>query len=134
MQTLAAVSISLPEDQPVWLICKSGKRSAVGARILSRCGLDVVDVQGGMAAWRMSGGVIERGTPTFPYVPMLAAFTLGLAPFWPRPHLIEKLEMLANGGLSAMDSVDVLFHGAPWIWFGVAVVEYARQRMSGSDT
>lgn len=45
----------------------------------------------------------------------IAALTLGLAPFFPEPHVWEKLKMLANGELSRpIDIFDLLLHGAPW--------------------
>ena len=45
----------------------------------------------------------------------IAALTLGLAPFFPEPHVWEKLKMLASGELSRpIDIFDLLLHGAPW--------------------
>jgi len=47
---------------------------------------------------------------------VLAALALGLAPFVPEPHLVEKLRMLAAGELSRpIDIFDLLMHAAPWI-------------------
>lgn len=47
---------------------------------------------------------------------ILAALTLGLAPFVPEPHLWEKLKMLAAGTLSRpIDIFDLLLHAAPWL-------------------
>lgn len=44
------------------------------------------------------------------------AATLGLAPFYPEPHLWEKLKMLFRGTLSKpIDIFDMLMHGAPWL-------------------
>lgn len=49
-------------------------------------------------------------------VAVLAALTLGLAPFVPKPHIVEKLQMLFAGRLSRpIDIFDLLMHGAPWI-------------------
>jgi hypothetical protein len=46
---------------------------------------------------------------------VLAALTLGLAPFRP-PHIVEKLDMLAKGMLvKPLDWFDLLLHGTPWI-------------------
>lgn len=43
-----------------------------------------------------------------------ATILLGLAPFLPQPHLVEKLRMLANGLLSRpVDIFDLLLHGTP---------------------
>lgn len=46
---------------------------------------------------------------------LILCLTIGLAPFTP-PHVIEKLQMLANGELSrTIDWFDLLMHGSPWI-------------------
>jgi len=43
-----------------------------------------------------------------------AAIFLGLAPFVPQPHLVEKLEMLLSGTLSRpVDIFDLLMHCSP---------------------
>jgi len=42
------------------------------------------------------------------------AVFLGLVPFQPEPHLMEKLRMLVNNQLIApIDIFDLLIHGAP---------------------
>lgn len=47
---------------------------------------------------------------------VLAAATLGLAPFVPEPHVWEKLKMLAAGTLARpLDIFDLVLHGAPWV-------------------
>lgn len=47
---------------------------------------------------------------------LLAAMTLGLAPFAPEPHIVEKLRMLAQGTLvRPIDIFDLLMHAAPWL-------------------
>lgn len=52
--------------------------------------------------------------PVFWFV--VAALTLGLAPFAPEPHLVEKVRMLAGGTLSApIDVFDLLLHATPWV-------------------
>ena len=48
-------------------------------------------------------------------IAVLAALTLGLAPFVPEQHIWEKLKMLAAGTLSRpIDIFDLLLHAAPW--------------------
>lgn len=48
-------------------------------------------------------------------VAILAALTLGLAPFKP-PHLVEKLQMLFRGTLvRPIDWFDLLLHATPWL-------------------
>jgi len=57
---------------------------------------------------------------------VVACLTLGLAPFRPQPHVVEKLGMLADGTLTApLDVFDLLLHGTPWLLLalrGVAAV------------
>lgn len=47
----------------------------------------------------------------------VASLTLGLAPFFPEPHLFGKLRWIAGGGdgMQMMDYFDLILHGAPWI-------------------
>lgn len=64
----------------------------------------------------MSGHVAAfvRGLPVG--VLVLAALTLGLAPFTPEPHVVEKLRLLVAGELTApIDVGDLVLHGAPWV-------------------
>lgn len=50
------------------------------------------------------------------YMLLIAALTLGLAPFVPQPHLLEKLQMLAAGSLTRpIDIFDLLLHGTPLV-------------------
>ena len=47
---------------------------------------------------------------------VVAALTLGLAPFVPEPHIWEKLKMLAGGTLvRPLDIFDLVFHALPWL-------------------
>ena len=47
------------------------------------------------------------------WVLIIGTLTLGLAPFYPEPHLVEKLGMLFRGELSRpVDVFDLLLHGA----------------------
>lgn len=48
---------------------------------------------------------------------ILLCLTLGLAPFFPEPHLWGKLKWIAGGavGMQATDWFDVLLHGFPFI-------------------
>lgn len=52
-----------------------------------------------------------------PYsVLVVLCLTLGLAPFFPEPHIWEKLKMLAAGDLARpIDILDLLMHAAPWL-------------------
>ena len=45
---------------------------------------------------------------------LVAALFLGLAPFVPEPHVVEKLRMLASGDLRRLlDIFDLCFHLLP---------------------
>ena len=48
---------------------------------------------------------------------ILLCLTLGLAPFFPEPHIWGKLKWIAGGadGMVAADWFDVLLHGFPFI-------------------
>ena len=47
---------------------------------------------------------------------IIAALTLGLAPFFPEPHIWEKLKMLVAGDLvKPIDIFDLVLHAAPWL-------------------
>ncbi len=48
---------------------------------------------------------------------ILLCLTLGLAPFFPEPHIVGKVRWLAGGavGMTAMDYFDVLLHGFPFL-------------------
>jgi hypothetical protein len=50
------------------------------------------------------------------HIAILLALTIGLAPFFPEPHVVEKLRMLKDGMLQRpLDIFDLLMHGAPWL-------------------
>ncbi len=65
------------------------------------------------------------------WVLILAALTLGLAPFVPEPHLWEKLKMLAAGELARpIDVFDLVLHGALWVLLAIKLALVARQQGS----
>lgn len=47
----------------------------------------------------------------------LLCLTLGLAPFFPEPHVWGKIKWVAGGavGMNAMDWFDLVFHGFPFV-------------------
>jgi len=60
---------------------------------------------------------------------VLAALTLGLAPFLPEPHIWEKLKMLAAGTLSRpVDIFDLCLHAAPWLLLIAKLIRLALAR------
>lgn len=48
---------------------------------------------------------------------LVMSLTLGLAPFFPEPHLVGKIRWIAGGanGMQLIDWADALMHGLPWI-------------------
>jgi hypothetical protein len=59
---------------------------------------------------------------------LIAALTLGLAPFTPEPHVWEKLKMLVEGNLTRpIDVFDLVLHGTPW---ALLAMKLARRRNS----
>jgi len=58
---------------------------------------------------------------------VIAALLLGLAPFLPEPHLLEKLRMLVGGTLvRPIDVFDLLWHAAPLLLLGLKLARMAR--------
>ena len=62
-------------------------------------------------------------------VVLIACASLGLAPFVPVPHVVEKVGMLLRGQLvRPIDWFDLVMHGAPWaLLVGKAVVVVRRR-------
>ncbi|RKN78355.1 hypothetical protein [Ulvibacterium marinum] len=48
---------------------------------------------------------------------LFLCLTLGLAPYFPEPHILGKIKWLLGGGIGmrAMDWFDVLLHGFPFV-------------------
>ena len=48
---------------------------------------------------------------------ILLCLTLGLAPFFPEPHIVGKIKWIVGGanGMQPMDLFDVVLHGFPFI-------------------
>jgi len=60
---------------------------------------------------------------------VIVALTLGLAPFSPQPHILEKLGMLFDGALSRpLDIFDLLLHGAPWLLLALKLFRLSLSR------
>jgi hypothetical protein len=57
---------------------------------------------------------------------ILAALTLGLAPFVPEPHIWEKLKMLVAGDLvKPVGIFDLLMHATPFVLLAAKLVRMA---------
>lgn len=51
---------------------------------------------------------------------IVLCLTLGLAPFVPEPHIVEKLRMLVRGTLTRpLDIFDLVLHALPFILVAV---------------
>lgn len=62
---------------------------------------------------------------------IILALSLGLAPFFPEPHLVEKIRMLVQGQLSRpVDIFDMLMHGAPWVLLAAKLIRMALVRQA----
>lgn len=60
---------------------------------------------------------------------ILFALTLGLAPFFPEPHLWEKLKMLAAGTLNRpIDIFDLIMHATPFVLLALKLGRMALTR------
>lgn len=55
---------------------------------------------------------------------LIASLTLGLAPFFPEPHIIGKIRWVIGGGhgMETMDYLDLLLHGTPWVGMIISVI------------
>jgi hypothetical protein len=54
---------------------------------------------------------------------------LGFAPFYPQPHVVEKLRMLAGGTLKKpVDIFDLFWHAWPFVLLAYRVVRELRHK------
>lgn len=51
----------LPSNRPLYIVCKSGRRSSVAAENLNDRGIDAISVVGGTDDWAASGRPISSG-------------------------------------------------------------------------
>ena len=47
---------------------------------------------------------------------VIGSLTLGLAPFFPEPHILGKIRWILGGavGMKTLDWFDFIMHGTPW--------------------
>ncbi len=65
---------------------------------------------------------------------LIGSLTLGLAPFFPEPHLVKQAMNLANGNpMTFMDWVDIPLHGAPWVLLILALGDLARTSLKAKQ-
>ncbi|WP_158888465.1 rhodanese-like domain-containing protein [Amycolatopsis anabasis] len=53
----------LPDDQPIYVVCRTGGRSARAAAWLNASGWDAVNVAGGMKSWLTEGRPVVGDRP-----------------------------------------------------------------------
>jgi hypothetical protein len=62
---------------------------------------------------------------------VILCILLGLAPFVPEPHIVEKLRMLSQGNLKKpLDIFDLFYHAAPFILLAIKLI---RLKSGGSS-
>ena len=52
----------LPKDQPVYVICQAGGRSAQATELMRAVGIDATSVTGGTGGWIEAGRPVETAT------------------------------------------------------------------------
>ncbi|MCA9733783.1 MAG: hypothetical protein H6696_04215 [Deferribacteres bacterium] len=65
---------------------------------------------------------------------LVACLTLGLAPFFPEPHIFGKVRWILGGahGMAPIDWFDAVLHGTPWVvLIYIAVKDLATKSASG---
>lgn len=70
------------------------------------------------------------------YLPLaiMASLTLGLAPFTPHPHIWKQIRNIWFGRpMLAIDWLDLLMHGAPWIFLFVILGSMLRARLKARN-
>jgi rhodanese-related sulfurtransferase len=65
---LSARTEDIPRDQEVYVICRSGARSAYAAQALAGAGWNTVNVADGMTGWAVAGRPMISDTGSEPYV------------------------------------------------------------------
>ena len=65
---LGARTAEIPQDQVVYVICRSGRRSARAAHALAEAGWQAVNVAGGMQDWAAAGRPMATDSGAEPFV------------------------------------------------------------------
>lgn len=70
-----------------------------------------------------------QSPPVSLFIWLILALTLGLAPFDPEPHVIEKIKWVLSGahGMRFIDWFDLLMHGTPWVMLVITLVQWLKQ-------
>ena len=65
---LGTRTAEIPQDQPVYVICRSGGRSARAAQALAAAGWETINVTGGMQDWAAAGRPMATDSGAAPFV------------------------------------------------------------------
>jgi len=65
---LGARTAEIPQDEVVYVICRSGGRSARATQALSAAGWDAINVAGGMQDWAAAGRPMATDSGADPFV------------------------------------------------------------------
>jgi rhodanese-related sulfurtransferase len=94
---VGARASEIARDAPVYLICRTGRRSADACRTLRTLGFEnVVDVEGGITAWRDAGFDVERDAKA--------------------PWAIERQVRFVAGAIVLVGVLLAAFVAAPFVW------------------
>lgn len=74
---------------------------------------------------------MNNENPAFSWIiAVFLCLSLGLAPYSPEPHLVEKLKMLFAGNLvKPIDIFDLCLHAAPWVYLGYKIYSFFRAKV-----
>jgi hypothetical protein len=65
---------------------------------------------------------------------IILSLFLGLAPFFPEPHLVEKLRMLQAGELVRLiDIFDLVLHATPWCLLLIKLILILKTKPTTSE-
>jgi rhodanese-related sulfurtransferase len=65
---LGAHTADIPQDQQIYVICRSGARSATATQALNGAGWQAVNVAGGMQDWAVAGRPMVSDSGAEPFV------------------------------------------------------------------
>ncbi len=65
---LSVHAAEIPQDQAVYVICRSGVRSARAAQALAAAGWEAINVAGGMQDWAAAGRPMTTDSGAEPFV------------------------------------------------------------------
>ena len=63
--------------------------------------------------------------------PLILSLTIGLALFFPKPHLFGKIRWFLGSGVNMeyLDYFDLLLHGSPWLWLLISLLKWVNFKM-----